>query len=56
MITTIFIFLGIILFAIPAVGLFVGFRQVHHEDKSQSIWRKENNDAHILRGHGGRGY
>ena len=56
MITTIFIFLMIILFLIPAIGFITGFKQVYHEDKTQSIWRQQNNDAHILRGHGGRGY
>lgn len=46
------------LLILPILGAYVSIKEVlsQHNNKDGEQWRKDNPDANILRGHGGRGY
>ena len=39
-----------------ALAFWVGLEGVLHQDENTNRWLEEHPDAHLLRGHGGRGY
>jgi hypothetical protein len=44
--------------ALPLIGAYVAIQEIiaTSKDKVGKQWKKENPNANILRGHGGRGY
>lgn len=52
----IFGIIALLFFMWLALALWVGFQSVFYQDEATSQWHKDHPDAHMLRGHGGRGY